>query len=72
MIAACAICHAAPRLSNLIIWEGWRTFPSAHRVTKVATRELAPRASLQVALELQRWLLLVDLDDDERAPWAVA
>lgn len=38
----------------------------------MAPRELPPRSSLEIALELQRRFLLVEFDHDEDSPWPIA
>jgi hypothetical protein len=37
----------------------------------VASRKLASGTGLQIALELERGSLVIELDDDERSPWPV-
>jgi hypothetical protein len=44
------------------------TSVSANRLTKVPSRELATRAGLQIAFELERGPFVVELDDDEPSP----
>lgn len=44
----------------------------SHCLSKVTPSELAARSGLQIALELNRWRFLVELDADEHSPWAVS